>query len=534
LGLLVALQMVGALASRAVNAEVPKAPASEPARPIRLYIDGELQLRYQAQTKFLLEPTPTRARRLYWDSMGQGQFASYWLRLTPRLDFGNGVVLVTQGDVRPDRVLGDGSRDVLPDRYDRSPNGELGVFRPRWAYADLNMQDAHIRIGQQSMHWGMGLVFNDGDHETVFGDYRGGALYERLAIETRPIGPHGVVLGYAQDVVFEDDAARLLDGDRAVTATGYAQWSDAVTSLGALANYRTQDAGHSALIAYADKLNRATFDLAGRTRRSLPELDGTFYVETELALQAGSARSRAVDADDRTTQTLLAFGGAIRVGLALGKDQEPTRFGCARDPTCMQSLTPHGRATIELEYGYASGDDTPYDGDFHRFTFDPNHHVGLVLFDELVRWQSARSAQSAVDKNLDAPKRPPASPDIYPTNGGVSGAHYIYPTLRYRPVPALALSAGALVAQATADQVDPYLTTTTGLRQNAHHGDPTRRDLGVEIDTGIEGRVRLGFGSYLTIGAQGGVLFPGDAFADATGGTVKTTWLGVGRVGYVF
>jgi hypothetical protein len=35
----------------------------------------------------------------------------------------------------------------------------------------------------------------------------------------------------------------------------------------------------------------------------------------------------------------------------------------------------------------------------------------------------------------------------------------------------------------------------------------------------------------LQLGAQGGVLFPGNAFADAAGNRMATQYLGVGRLG---
>ena len=41
-----------------------------------------------------------------------------------------------------------------------------------------------------------------------------------------------------------------------------------------------------------------------------------------------------------------------------------------------------------------------------RFTFDENHHVGLVLFDQVLRWKTARSATIAQDPSLVARPAP--------------------------------------------------------------------------------------------------------------------------------
>ena len=42
---------------------------------------------------------------------------------------------------------------------------------------------------------------------------------------------------------------------------------------------------------------------------------------------------------------------------------------------------PYGDLVAQVELGYASGDADPYDGTQRRFVFDPNHKVGLLLFD---------------------------------------------------------------------------------------------------------------------------------------------------------
>ena len=76
---------------------------------------------------------------------------------------------------------------------------------------------------------------------------------------------------------------------------------------------------------------------------------------------------------------------------------------------------------------------------------------------------------------------------------------------------------GLVFAQATSDVVDPYHAGALGTYANYDGGDPTKRDLGVEIDVGVDGRIPLERMVTLELGAEGGVLFPGHAFDDAAG-----------------
>ena len=79
--------------------------------------------------------------------------------------------------------------------------------------------------------------------------------------------------------------------------------------------------------------------------------------------------------------------------------------------------------------------------------------------------------------------------------------------------------------------VDPVQVATTGRFRNWDGGDPKSHDLGVEIDLGTEYRMPLDYGMTLELGAQGGVFFPGNAFADGDGHKMDKQYLGVGRLG---
>jgi hypothetical protein len=163
--------------------------------------------------------------------------------------------------------------------------------------------------------------------------------------------------------------------------------------------------------------------------------------------------------------------------------------------------------------------------------------VGLVLFDHVLAWTTARSAVNATDPSLV--QRPNPGLQFYPSNGGVFGATYLYPTIVIRPKRWLDLKGAALLAQSTADMVDPYEFGVQGRIANARGGDPKRHDLGLELDAGFEVRMAVAQGATLQLGAEGGVLFPGHAFdgpgvaMPSTGvqGRMPTQSIGLWRLG---
>jgi hypothetical protein len=185
-----------------------------------------------------------------------------------------------------------------------------------------------------------------------------------------------------------------------------------------------------------------------------------------------------------------------------------------------------------LEWGYSSGDANPSDGVDRRFAANPSRRVGLILFDEVLRWKTARAATT-----LDEPRigmRPIAAGGSLSTAGGVTGVNYLSLSWLYRPMPNLDLRAAAMIAQASTDLVDPARLVTSGRWTNFDGGTPTHRDLGVELDAGTEYLHPLANGLSLSLGAEGALLFPGRALADASEHTIGTQALLRGRFGFYF
>jgi hypothetical protein len=500
---------------------------------VRFQMHGEYQTRYQIQRSFPLDVTTSTLNRVpgaVEDSLGQNHFLNHWLRLTPRLQFKKSIELIGQLDLVNGLVLGERAHETSADQTPRDAYNGFSNVQLRWLYAQMTTSIGVVRLGQQPSHWGLGILANDGDHPSLFGDYRYGSIVERILFATRPGGKDSeVVLALAGDLVFRDSTARLTRGDHAFQGVLAAYWEKGYNQLGIYAVYRSQTNDKQSMQAYfpyTEKIEAGIIDASGKFATPIVGNDAYLFGAAEVATIFGSTnviRTQAQALEGSKT-TIRSYGGALQLGVV-------HKSSCACDKS---KPIEFGDLVAQLEIGYASGDADPYDGTSRRFLIDPNHRIGLVLFDEVMRWQTARAATAAQDPLLTNAERPTPGVDLLPTNGGIAGAQYVNPTFVYRPMDRLDLKTGMVIAQTTADLVDPYRLATQGAYVNYRGGDSKRHDLGVEIDGGVEYRAPLQYGMTLQLGVQGGVLFPGGALANATGARMKAPWLTMIRAGLQF
>jgi hypothetical protein len=518
---------------------VPVTPA-EPGL-IRFEIHGEEQIRLEGLRSFELQPTANavdtyKQGTLTGDSIGQNYFLSHWLRLTPTLQITDKLTLVGQADLTG-LLAGQTAHDTWPDQTPRDSLNGYDNVQARWLYVEWLTPVGLLRAGQQGEQWGMGLVANDGDHPSLFGDYRYGNIAEQVLFATKPAGDKSpFVVAVAGNLVFRDNFAVLANGQTAWQGVLAAFYEDGPDMVGFYGVYRSQTQGQNPepSATFNEYLNVGVIDLAGHFARPVPLPDAQAYVfgAFEAAYEYGSTNiERTIYAPNTD---IRAYGGAATAGVVF-TDRDAS---AGAQPPPLHSLQKRdrpdlwGRLVGQVEVGYATGDANPNDGVEKRFVFDPNHKVGLLLFDEILRWETARASAAAQDPKLVGTPSPGAS--LLPSNGGVFGAQYVYPTAVYRPRPWLDLKGGALVAQTTADAVDPYRTTVGGSYVNYQGGNPQRHDLGVELDGGFEARIQPNKQLRIQLGAQAGVLFPGGALADASGAVPKTPWVAIGRLGLQF
>lgn len=500
----------------------------------RASVNGEWHLRGWFNNEL---PLPTTPGQRTPSTLGQTHYAEQWFRLRPWLTVGDRFAVRANLDVMRAIILGESSRQVELSRDHRST--ELSPF----SHGMIDLRALHIewttkigvlRAGHQQSHWGLGIVANDGDRMPVFGDYRNGDIVERLAFATRPGGARSAwVVALAGDLVFRDRLASLIEyevpielgprprasaieAEQRTTRTMGGDWAwQAVLSafyqdpacreqcerkrVGAYAVYRGQTN------RLGDALMAGFADVFARWEWPSPDGTSTVFAAVEWALAAGHTTFTR-SAFRPNGHEVLQHGGAAQLGIE--------REGAYR---------------IVLEGGYASGDAQPQDGVQRRFTFNPAHRVGLIIFPEVLAWHTARSASIAADPRLSA--QAPRGTELLPSSGAVTNAAYFYPTAIIYVTRWLDVRTGTVIAMSTTDFVDPVRSTIFGTAQNYRGGSPLARDLGIELDLGFQGRNTLPGGMKLVWGAQGAVMFPGHAWDDGAGQPLPTRWLGVVRLG---
>lgn len=445
-----------------------------------------------------------------------GAFTTGRFRWNPRLHLGRVVDIVGMLDLVNGRWAPVGSDNAVLDEIieDGQPPGRtrLRLADPRELYLELHTRFALVRLGQQSFTWGQGILANNGNNVDRFGDMRfgddgPGDIYERLLVVSRPFaGMRGKIrnlaIGLGGDLVYRDERVDLLAGDLAGQALFVMRYDSPNTpgnSIGGYAVYRRQRTiDDDDVYPNDDDLEVGAFDITGQGtlwRHDKLQLIGAF----EAALIAGRTENAR---DERGDHTVLQGGAAVR--------------GYVGD---------HDRWLVGFDAGFASGDGDPDDRFINNFTFDQGHTVGLVMFNPVMGWRTARSEFLATDPELTGV--PSNGTQFIPTRGGVSNAIYIHPKARWAFRERLEVWGGPLLAAAPTPIVDPYAAQLNGGQPTTSlGGDGHRRFYGTELDLGVRGRVPLR-NLWLQAGLQGGLLLPGPGMANASGnagGPIGAVW----------
>ena len=460
-------------------------------------LPGQLRMRYIHLEDFALDELGT--------PHGQEDYGTMRVRLSPRFNLGKGWRIVLEGDFLDGLVVGDttqvgngyltlGDGGFRQDWLNRHSAMRVDGAELRKAYVEWRSDIGMFRLGQMSSSWGMGLLANGGDEPGgAFSDMRGGDLVERFLFVTQPLRlfmddetGKSLVVGVAGDLVYRDENARLIDGDLAWQGVLSVSWRPGGWDVGVYAAYRNQKDNDG------DTLEAVAIDVAAGLEHKLGDLE--VRAQAEAVWVRGTTDRARIDGAPETLD-IASFGAAALVGL---------RF-------------PDGGLDGSFEFGYASGDNDRSDGTLRGFTFDANHRIGMILFEDLLGRGSVRALDRVADPALSG--QPPKGFEAIPTGGGVTNAWYINPIVRYHPIPIIRLEAGVVWATTDADLSDAYATAANGGYNASSYGKSgASGSLGVELDTGAQVEVAVSDVIGLRFGAQCGVLFPGEALQDAQGG----------------
>gem|GEM_PF-968832 len=440
---------------------------------VRYEVPGELRLRVESVGDFALDDA-TRTGGQTW--------ARHLLRISPVIT-SDAVDLHLRLDLQTGQSFGEvapAGADFVERRAGEPLDRHDGwqTFLPRQAWLEARLHWTELRFGLMTSQWGLGLLENAGEPEEQVdarGHARPHALGEawtgdhvaRLALAARPFGAgsgralSGVRLEAAADIVYEDEDANALGGDEARRVSLSAEHVGSGQALGVLGAWRTQtsESGYVASWTTAQAYLRGAHALAS----------GGAILAAEAEFGARFEDSAGADpAFDR-------LAGLARVW-----------------------LEDVGRSTVwATEAGYAAG-----------LAFDPNQHVSVVLFDEVVRRVNLRLAER-VDARPDVRVRTPTR--TVQVDGAVHDAVYVRPSWTWRP-DRWTCALGALAAWATAPWADPVETADRALESNAW-AQPAAQFYGVEVDASVGYRVPFAPLRSVGVGLEGGLLLPGAALA---------------------
>lgn len=230
------------------------------------------------------------------------------------------------------------------------PDAEFGAddyFRDltlAHAWAEVDTPAGRFSFGRMPLHWGLGIWRNDGlGYNGDWGDSADRLMWDRVFEDV------------FVELAVDSNAENLINGnDDTFSASGAVGYRTELITTGLVAQYRLTPSRDFGLFTID-----ASF--AGEI--------GTLDVGAEAIGQYGRG---ALDSE-RDDVTVTGFGGIADALL-------------------------HTRAVdLGVELGVASGDPDPDDEKIAAFTFDRDHEVGLVMFEQPMPTLSAASAADGRD-----------------------------------------------------------------------------------------------------------------------------------------
>ena len=278
----------------------------------------------------------------------------------------------------------------------------------------------------------MGLLIADGDGRTNrFGYNNDGDSTDRILFATKPLEG------------FKPKEERDLSRDRGLI---YAMAYDRIAD-GEIRHVRRQSARDRQLGAFPRPQIPPS---GGRSSFRRCTCIAGNASSTPMFMRSACVRSPASIAWRRVSRDVYLFGETREVAEALAR----LRPG---DPIRTQRIEQWGaRAVVRwddptwtayLEFDFASGDPDPDPGTpLTQMTWAEDTNVGLLMFERILAFESARSAGSgtALLRTLDAPTNPAESVD---TEGSFTNAVALFPQFDLRPIkrdPAARRRAGRL------------------------------------------------------------------------------------------
>ncbi len=412
-----------------------------------------------------------RARVYRFDDLYAGQakagtYATHRIRMQPGLNFEDRAKFFMMFDALDDQAWGDNASLASTSLFAGDPSNtdmegrEGSTIELKRAWMEFKIPVGLFRIGRQGSNWGMGLLANEGNgFDDNFGENHGGSTYDRLVFATRPISvvatlakkkDPGIPLIFAVGVdrLVEDPLIQYYgtdcdpddpeDGCEPDEEHGYTEdrdaenrpdtwWVDTRDDVYEMV-YVLRYAGENTtlpggrvgdLIGGIYIVNR----LQDESDSNVLILDG--YLKAEIGKLYAEGEVVNIRGKTRAIALPGAYDPSGAVEDALLKEANiwgyVGRLGFQNKPL-----------TAYLETGYASGDSKIADQDFTGRPLHSDYNAGLLIYEEIL-------ARVTADKWSDEAR------GLW-SNGGVYNSRYIFPTIKYRPLPNWEIIGGFLTA----------------------------------------------------------------------------------------
>lgn len=422
--------------------------------------------------------------------------------------------------------VGDDPEDdpLNPDSY-RLVAQNVEAIKVNRIWGEVLLPFGLLRVGRQPTTEGRSIIVNDGNGLTNrFGVNSFGDTSDRILFATKiseifnvvrygkgyvvdPDPNKGVFLFTGYDIVVEDEVSNSED-DLDQILGGFFVVSPKFRFLGL--------PFHDFRFQYSNGV-RINQEFDFRFLSTLAHLHfgiGNFRFSGEFAPIFGHTReiSKATDIisgkiseeDEGTLQDIRSYGIMAEVGYRLGP------------------------AELIFEFDLATGDDDPgSESDITSFTFAEDTNVGLLIFEQILAFETARSA--AVGNDLLKSQNAIAFPTTQiSTEGAVTNTIALFPQAVFHAGNAVDFYLGTLIAWAEKPVVDPILSLIKGEDVNFNGGAPGDF-YGVELD----GRFTWKLYNRFHFDLESAFLFPGNAFHDEHKDAVNSFFL-EGRFTFLF
>ena len=389
------------------------------------------------------------------------------------------------------------------------------------AYADIVLPLGLLRVGRQPLAYGAGISAHDGARWNRWGVSQFSDSADRILFGTKldqafyvatdpdhkldPSLEDGVVLGLFYDFQkldlpqrTDDDLRRMglaLDFKWKEADWGGFQWSD--VTLGGRAVRLDNDQFDTGIFAFP-------VILGARVNALHLSLQYTYLRgETREIAEGFEALGSGLESDE--PQALRAHGAQAVATLDLG------RFG------------------FTMEFDFATGDGDPRSTNtLTTFSFARDMNVGLLMFEHILAFESARSVAVGIENLRDADVASFPITEVS-TEGRFTNAVALFPQayaeLFQSAKHKVWTRVGVLMAWPEAGGVvDPILTTLAfdgqQIRDDAvnFHGGAPGSYYGTELDLQLGWNIARHFDWVI----EGAYLWPGDALEDENGDAVNT------------